>query len=131
MVLLHSFVPVRQMWEGRWRLVGMVPGVAGLLLAVPSIVLFFRHKTALRPGDTSRHLVVEGPFRYTRNPMYLGMVLLLVGLALSLGSVSPWGVIPVFNWMIGRNIIPVEEAMMTQTFGPKYEQYRQQVRRWI
>ena len=131
MLALHFTVPIRQLlyWPMRW--VGLVPIVGGVLIGGSSAVLFARRKTTIRPGEVSSALVADGPFGFTRNPIYLAMVLLLAGAALLLGSVSPWVVIPPFVWLINRNIIPMEEAMLTDAFGDEYRQYQNRVRRWI
>ena len=75
--------------------------------------------------------MIDGPFRFTRNPIYLGMVLLLSGAAVGLGSLSPWFVIPPFILAIAFDVIPAEEAMLTETFGDAYRAYQSRVRRWI
>lgn len=131
MLGLHYWLPVRQLISWPWRWVGAALCGAGLFLGIWSVMSFVRHKTTIKPGDVSSHLLTEGPFRFSRNPIYLGMVLILAGTALLLGSVTPWAMIPLFIWMIGRNIIPVEEAMLTEAFGDSYRQYQSRVRRWV
>lgn len=131
MVLLHVFFPVRYVLTWPWRWAGVLPIAMGLSLTALAGRAFRRWKTTVRPGGSPSHLVTEGPFRLTRNPMYLGLVLLLIGLAGLLGSVSPWVIIPLFVLVIDRSIIPLEEEKMGRIFGEEYERYRQRVRRWI
>ena len=131
MLVLHFAIPGRQLVHWPWRWIGLIPLLGGFLLAGIAARTLVRHKTTLKPGDISRKLVSSGPFRFSRNPVYLGMVLCLVGVAVLLGSLSSWCLIPVFVWLIGRNIIRIEEAMMTETFGDEYRQYQMRVRRWI
>lgn len=131
MLGLHYWLPLRQLITWPWRWVGAAVCGAGLCLGIWSVMSFVRHKTTIKPGAVSSHLLTEGPFRFSRNPIYLGMVLILAGTALLLGSVTPWVAIPLFIWMISRNIIPVEEAMLTETFGDSYRQYQRRVRRWL
>ena len=85
----------------------------------------------IKPFKRSSVLVTTGPYRYSRNPMYLGLVLILIGIAILQGSISPVLVIPVFIWLITNNIIKKEEKMLEETFGDAYLEYKKQVRRWI
>ena len=131
MVALHYLLPGRQWVSGGWRWAGAVPIVAGVGLVGWVAVLFGRHQTTIKPGEVSSHLLIGGPFRISRNPIYLGMAMVLAGTALALGSLTPWLVVPVFVAAITRNVIPVEEAMLADTFGDQYAQYQARVRRWI
>jgi protein-S-isoprenylcysteine O-methyltransferase Ste14 len=131
MIALNYLLPVRQIVPGWWRWLGAVPIVAGLGVVLWVATLFSRHKTTIKPGEVSTHLIAEGPFRFSRNPIYLSMILVLIGLAVVLGGLTPWFVIPLFVVVIMWNIIPVEEAMLAEVFGDEYAQYRARVRRWI
>ena len=131
MVALHFFFPGKQILDAPWRWLGAVPIVAGLALVVWVAALFRRRKTTIKPGDVSSALVTDGPFRISRNPIYLGMTSILVGTAIALGSLMPWMVVPVFVALVGYNVIPVEEAMLADVFGQSYADYRAKVRRWI
>lgn len=131
MIALHRWFPIRQIFAGPLRCIGLAPIALGLAFGGSAARLFFRRQTAIRPGDTSTSLVTDGPFRFSRNPMYVGMLLLLAGAAIFLGSISPWLVIPLFITAISFRIIPVEEAMLRATFGEPYRGYQLRVRRWI
>ena len=96
MALLHVFVPVARVLTLPWRFSGAVLIIAGLALNVWADRLFKRAGTWLKPFDPSSSLVLNGPFLFSRNPMYLGMVLVLAGIAVALGGATPWLVIPVF-----------------------------------
>ena len=131
MIALHYLFPVRQLIEGPWRWAGLGLIVAGVGLVVWVARIFKKRSTTIRPGDVSSRLVTDGPFRISRNPIYLGMVCVLAGIAIALGSLTPWLVIPVFIGVLTRNIIPVEEQMLEEAFGEDYLRYRATVRRWI
>jgi protein-S-isoprenylcysteine O-methyltransferase Ste14 len=131
MAVLDKYVPGTIVLQSPWRWLGLAPFVGGLTLGIAAARLFWKHKTTIKLGDASTHLLTAGPYRLSRNPIYLGMALLLVGVAMLLGSLTPWLLMPVFIWLISRNVIPVEEAMMTAAFGTEYQQYRKQVRRWL
>ncbi len=112
------------MVPGWWRLAGIVPIFAGLGAGGRVAVLFSGAARPSCPGDVSSQLLTDGPFRVSRNPIYLGMVLVLAGIAIVLGSLTPWLALPVFVAVIGWNIIPVEEAMLSEAFGDAYSAYR-------
>jgi protein-S-isoprenylcysteine O-methyltransferase Ste14 len=114
-----------------WRWLGLVPLIGGLLLGGLAASGFRKHQTTIKPGQVSNRLMIDGPYRLTRNPIYVGMVLVLAGVALLLGGLAEWFVVPVFIWLIARNVIPVEESMLEERFGQEYHDYRAKVRRWI
>jgi protein-S-isoprenylcysteine O-methyltransferase Ste14 len=131
MVALHFYSPGKQILDAPWRWMGAVPIIAGLALVLWVAAVFRRRKTTIKPGDVSSSLVTDGPFRVSRNPIYLGMTSVLVGTAIALGSLVPWLVVPVFVVLVGYNVIPVEEAMLAEAFGQSYVDYQAKVRRWI
>jgi protein-S-isoprenylcysteine O-methyltransferase Ste14 len=131
MIALHRFLPGAIVLPGPWRWLGLAPFLGGLVLGVAAARLFAKHKTTIKPGDTSTYLLTSGPYRFSRNPIYLGMVLALSGVAAMLGSLTPWLLVPVFVWLLHRNVIPVEEKMMAAAFRAEYGQYCERVRRWL
>lgn len=114
--------------------VGQIIGLgligAGVALNVVGAGAFDRNGTPVRPGSDARILVTEGVFRWTRNPMYLGMAAIIGGSALALGS--PWAllVLPVFIGWVSQ-LIRWEEVYLERTFGDAYRSYRKEVRRWL
>ncbi|MCB0226664.1 MAG: isoprenylcysteine carboxylmethyltransferase family protein [Anaerolineae bacterium] len=92
---------------------------------------FQTQNTTIKPFEESTALVTGGLYQVSRNPMYLGMVLILAGVAILLGSLTPFGVIPVVIILLNRNFIRFEEQSLAQTFGPLWVEYRQRVRRWV
>ena len=131
MVALHFLWPVASWIPGPWRWLGVVLVVLGLGLNVYASRLFERRGTAIRPFDRSSVLVEDGPFRMSRNPMYLGMMLILGGVALGLGTVTPWIAVPMFMALIQQRFIRSEEKKMEAEFGAAYVAYRRKVRRWL
>ena len=131
MLLLHLVIPGSAWLESSWRLLGVLPIFAGGALAIGGSRLFERVGTTIKPFEESSVLVIEGPFRYSRNPMYLGLLLILGGVALLLGTVTPLVVIPVFAVLIQRRFIRAEEAALEHKFGREYTRYRVRVRRWL
>ena len=105
----------------------------GVLCAASAAVAFRRWNTTINPHkpEESRSLVRSGPFRFTRNPMYLGLLTVLLGWAVWLGA--PWSLLgpAVFYFYIQRFQIVPEEGVLVGKFGEEYEHYRRAVRRWL
>ena len=131
MVLLHFVLPIAVWLNSPWGATGVVLILIGLGFNVVADRQFKRYGTTIKPLQPSTALVTEGLFGISRNPMYLGMVLVLFGIAVMLGTVSPLVVIPVFTWWITvRFIVPEEQHLNTQ-FGRTFTDYRSKVRRWL
>ena len=107
--------------------------ILGLACAIPSFKLFARYKTTispLKPSDATA-LVTEGMYRYSRNPMYLGLLLLTISSTIWFGTWFGIIINILFIFLINfLQIIPEEEALLT-IFGEEYEEYKKNVRRWI
>ena len=131
MVGFHWWLPVKQLIEPPVTYGGIVALVIGILMVVACASIFRQKGTTIKPFEESSYLVDEGLFRYSRNPIYLGMVVFLLGLWLFLGSLSPLVVIPVFVGLIQAKFIKAEEKMLEEKFGEEYREYKVRVRRWI
>jgi protein-S-isoprenylcysteine O-methyltransferase Ste14 len=113
------------------RRIGIVLAASGLALDVWSVVLFRRAGTNPLPFRPSTAFVARGPYRFTRNPMYLGMTLLIGGVGL--WSARAWIAL---SALLGAAVIhlyaiPREERYLERTFGESYRDYRRRVRRWV
>ena len=111
---------------------GLMLVVLGLSIAIPSALLFRREGTEIKPtSEANKKLVISGMFRFTRNPMYLSLVIMTLGIAISVGAwpmlLAPVATFAVANWVH----IPFEEAKMRRQFGDAYDNYVHRVRRWI
>jgi protein-S-isoprenylcysteine O-methyltransferase Ste14 len=131
MVGLHLVAPIASVFHAPLRYFGLIPMVFGLWLVLWVRAMFIRAETTIKPFEESSRLVDSGPFRFSRNPIYLGMVLFLVGHAIMLGSLAPFLVIPIFAILLDRRFVRVEEAMLAQRFGPQFDDYTRRVRRWV
>jgi protein-S-isoprenylcysteine O-methyltransferase Ste14 len=103
----------------------------GLILILISAKLFKRADTGIMPFSKSTTLLTGGVYRFSRNPIYLGMALILAGIAIKLGSLSAWLPVVFFVFIIQRQFIRNEEIFLTAIFGDEYRQYCQKVRRWV
>jgi len=128
---LHFAWPVAKLVPSPWRYLGLVPLALGVLLNLWCDRLFHHARTTVDPFEQPSSLITGGPFRISRHPMYLGMVTLLAGLGVLLGTLSAFLVVPVFALAMDRVFIRTEEQAMEKTFGEEYREYRKRVRRWI
>jgi protein-S-isoprenylcysteine O-methyltransferase Ste14 len=111
--------------------IGVIFLVLGFAVGASGFAAFRKVGTPVRPGDEPTQLVTNGPFRITRNPMYLGIELVLVSVFFLTKSV--FFLIPpvVFFLFINFLQIPFEEQLMSEHFGKSYSEYRHRVRRWL
>jgi len=104
---------------------------AGVAIAVWGQVLFRKAHTTTVPGQTSSRLITSGPYRFSRNPMYVGLVLAYLGEAGMLQQVWPVTLLPFVVAYLNWIVIPVEEARLRDAFGAVYDRYVASVRRWL
>ena len=110
---------------------GLVVFALGALLAGWGWTIFHRAKTTRVPGENSTSLVTWGPYRFTRNPMYVGLSLAYIGEAAIQHQLVPLVLLPLVIVYLNQVVIPVEEERLRAVFGQEYEQYRSKVGRWI
>ena len=103
----------------------------GFLLAFNSIARFIRAKTGVVPFSESTTLITEGFYKYTRNPMYVGMNSFLMGLILILKNPLNIIFLIIFFFVVRNMFVLKEEVQMEETFGEDYLTYKRKVRRWL
>lgn len=128
---LHLLLPGPRWIAYPWTLVGPALALAGLLLLVWGAGLFVRRGTGVRPFTPATVLVAQGPFRWSRNPMYLGMIAVLAGAAVGTGTPWPWPVVAAFALLLDRRFVRREEQFLAERFGAAYIEFRRTVRRWL
>jgi protein-S-isoprenylcysteine O-methyltransferase Ste14 len=130
---LNRFVPVRTVVSAPWNRAGWFVMAIALVPALAAASQFAHARTTINPHDPSKTsvLVTWGIYRWTRNPMYLGLLLLLIGWAICLGSLSPFVMPPVFALILERVQILPEERLLRARFGDDYDQYCRIVGRWL
>lgn len=111
--------------------IGVVALTAGLSVMFWGLVTFVLARTPVNPMRPARRLVTWGPFRFSRNPMYVGLAVAYVGLAVLLNQAWPLVLLPVVLVTIGRTVIPREERHLRAAFGQHYDRYASRVRRWL
>ena len=112
-------------------MIGIFPISIGVYLNLAADKLLKINDTTVKPGEQSEILVQSGVFKLSRNPMYLGMALILFGIAIILGSVTPFIVLIIFVYLININFISIEESMLEDKFGANWIEYKKNVRLWI
>lgn len=113
------------------QVVGVGVALAGLATVVFAFRQFATRETTVEPFGTPTALVTSGPYRFTRNPMYLSMLLILIGIAVFVGSVPLLLAPAAFFAIINASQIPSEERRLLGLFGDEYANYRRRVRRWL
>jgi protein-S-isoprenylcysteine O-methyltransferase Ste14 len=130
-VVSHVFLPIRTVVPTPYVYLGIPVMVGGLALSSVAVQTFRRVGTPVQLQGERHSLVTTGVFRVSRNPMYLGVLVWLVGLAVFLGSATPF-VFPVLllafvNW----GLVPIEERDLMRLHGDAYAEYCRRVRRWL
>ena len=125
---VHRLVVFRQ---DDWRWLGVIPCVLGIALVATGRKAMVNHGTNVNPTQPTTAIVATGPFRFTRNPLYLGLTLTYIGLSLLLNTWwSLFLLVPV--WLVMHFlVVRREEAYLTRKFGETYLAYRSRVRRYL
>lgn len=131
-LLVHFFVPAARVFEFGDTIIGIGLIVFGLVFSSYSSALFAKEKTELLPtSETNRVLVTYGPYNWTRNPMYVGLIAQLLGAAVWVGTLPLYVAVVVYFCIFNFVIIPFEEGKLSRIFGERYASYRGKVRRWV
>ncbi|MFA5075960.1 MAG: isoprenylcysteine carboxylmethyltransferase family protein [Patescibacteria group bacterium] len=129
-VLFFYFIPSANLINFPYNSIGLILVIVGFYLIIRSWLLFRKHQTPESFADSTR-LVIENLYRFSRNPMYLGGVISLLGLAIFLGNLISLLTPVVFFLVTNFMFIPYEEEKMIKTFGQEYLNYKNKTRRWF
>lgn len=110
---------------------GVAVALAGLALIGITLLLFRRHRTRPEPWEPASAMIEAGPYRFSRNPMYLGMAVFAAGIAVFFESLAALALLAVVVLIIDRWVIAREEAYLQRRFGAEYQAYKSRVRRWL
>ena len=111
--------------------IGWIVALLGLALSLSGIATFRAAHTTMFPFDPATRLVERGPYRFTRNPMYLGGAVSYMGVAVAMNVVWPVILLPLVMWAVSRFVVRPEEKYLIATFGDAYVAYQRRVRRWL
>ena len=129
--LIHRAFPVPVLPETLARWIGVVFVLVSIPVAITAFRAMIRSQTSFDPRKPTTAIVTEGPFRYSRNPLYVSLTLLYLGVALLINAL--WIVLLVAPVLVAmqRGVIAREEAYLERKFGDEYLSYKTRVRRWI
>jgi protein-S-isoprenylcysteine O-methyltransferase Ste14 len=130
-IALYYSLPGMTLISSPWTLLGIIPVIAGLATNLSADQTFHRAETTINPFDLPSALVTYGLYRFTRNPMYLGFVLILTGVATLMGSLTPFLVVPAFWLLLDRLFISMEEKNLATKFVARWDTYKSRTRRWL
>jgi protein-S-isoprenylcysteine O-methyltransferase Ste14 len=131
MIALHFVFPAARIIPLPWNFLGLIPLALGVTINVMADKAFHKANTTVKPFEESSVLITSGVFRISRNPMYLGFILALIGLAVLMGSLTPYVVILAFAVVLDRVYVTAEERMLAKKFGVEWKDYKEQTRRWL
>jgi protein-S-isoprenylcysteine O-methyltransferase Ste14 len=117
-----------------WRLAfALIVGTAGFAIVLAGVFAFRQAKTTVNPftPDATTAMVTSGIYRFTRNPMYLGFLLVLAGWAIYLSNILAFALLPLFMWYMNRFQILPEERALDAKFSHAFTAYKCSVRRWL
>ncbi len=128
---LHFLFPDTRLIGPSYKIVGIGASVVGVALMLWAVQQFEKKATTHSTQEKPTALVIAGPLAFSRNPMYLGMTLFLLGLAVAVGTlpmlIAPVGFWATMNWVF----VPHEEKVLEQLLGAEYLDYKRRVRRWL
>jgi protein-S-isoprenylcysteine O-methyltransferase Ste14 len=130
-LILNIFLPIKKVIKPPYNYLGVFLIVLGVWPNIWADRLFKMRNTTVNPFEKTVYLIKDGPFRLSRHPMYLGMLITVLGTAVLMGSLSPFICVLGFFIVISRFFMPHEEKAMQEAFGEEYIKYKEHVRRWI
>jgi protein-S-isoprenylcysteine O-methyltransferase Ste14 len=131
MFLLHFFVPLLDFIRYPYTLTGIIPLAIGSIINLMADSSFKKQDTTVKPVLETRILITTGIFKLTRNPMYSGFVLILLGIAILLGTILPFMIVIGFIIFLDIVFIQFEEKKLESKFSVGWLDYKKNVRRWI
>jgi len=130
-ILMNWVIPLPEPWTFTLRIVGGILVIAGFFLGGSAVSQMRKAHTSPDPHQPVNALVTGGPYRFSRNPIYLGFFLIYIGFTLLAGTL--WGFIasPFLYWTVTHAVIHAEEIYLEDKFKDQYADYRSRVRQWI
>lgn len=133
-IVLNNVWPLSLFPNGRPTLLlvfGWLLLSLGWIVVTIALLLFFRHRTGIYPNQPARLIIENGPYRYSRNPMYVALTMMYLGLSCISNVLWPLLLLPIVLIILQVAVIKREEVYLQEAFGEKYTNYCQRVRRWL
>ncbi|HEX2698164.1 MAG TPA: isoprenylcysteine carboxylmethyltransferase family protein [Anaerolineales bacterium] len=130
-LILNWAVPFSTPWIFLTRVVGGVLAAIGFFLGGWAFSQMVKAHTSPDPREATTAIVTSGPYRFTRNPIYLGFFLIYLGFTIFAGTL--WGILasPFLFWTVTHSVIHAEEIYLEDKFGEEFASYRSRVRQWL
>lgn len=128
--LLADFLPIVRFSGPVFTVLAVLCSWGGFALILFSAMWFLREKTPIEPGRRPKKLLVQGPYKFNRNPIYTGLLLILCGFCLWLGALSTLICVAGLFWVLTNRFVLQEEATLRKEFGAEAEEYMAKTRRW-
>lgn len=131
-VVLNLYAPLPFRPDNPWfKVVPLSLFLTAALLVFSALTIMTRSDTAIHPLDTPRALITTGAFRFTRNPIYLALLLALAATGAAFDSLWHLALLPILFLLLNTFVVPREERALTAVFGVQYTEYCHRVRRWL
>ncbi len=130
-IALHFIFPIKKIIYFPYNLSGIILIIFGIIINIWTDSLFKRRETTVKPHKAPKALIIKGPFLISRHPMYLGMLAVLLGIAILLGSLIAFIFPMLFIILMEIIFIQMEENNLEEIFGEKYREYKSKVRKWL
>ena len=130
-IILHFIFPISLIIKTPFSYFGIILVILGIALNIWTDKLFKNKKTTVKPYEKPSQLITNGPFKISRHPMYLGMLLILIGITIFLGSIITILFPIIFVMLMEILFIPFEEKNIEEIFKNEFLSYKKRVRRWI
>ena len=127
----HFVFPLLKFIFSPYNYLGFGLIIFGIIMNLWTDLLFKKKQTTVKPYEMPNFFVTSGPFKLSRHPMYLGMMSILLGVAIFLGSLITFAFPIIFIMIMEKLFIPLEEKNLKNKFGNQYVDYKRRVRRWI
>lgn len=127
----HLILPLFKFVFSPYNYLGIILVAFGIVINLWADSLFKKKQTTVKPYEMPNFFIDSGPFKLSRHPMYLGMLSILLGVAVLLGSVTTFIFPIIFIIIIDRLFVSIEENNLEKKFGKKYTDYKKSVRRWV
>jgi protein-S-isoprenylcysteine O-methyltransferase Ste14 len=128
---LHFTLPLLQIIKYPFNLIGILFLITGAGLNIWADQMMKKYNTTVKPDEKPTVLIETGVFKLSRNPMYLGMALLLLGAGFILGSVTSFVGVILFVAVMEMVFIPQEEKILQEQFGEEFKAYKKKVEKWL
>ncbi len=130
-LLLHAAIPLRFLPRTVAWVIGLLLVGLSIVITVSGVRAMARARTNVDVRKPTTAVVVDGPFRYTRNPLYVSLTLLYLGIAMLINTLWPFFLLPGLMIVMQRGVVEREERYLERKFGDEYLHYKARVRRWI